>query len=357
MTFTDVVKRILLSASGPITPQKIRDEIKTKFSQYYRTPSHIRNVNKGYYKDEDYALLAQIYSLVRTNSSFFCDNKHKPMMISLKENKDMEVKPEIGFNGKTATNERDLINNIEYYYRLSLDVMKEFGGPSIYFHVNAIKEQEYLFLSDRHIEMIYATLASWGMHRMGDPGNTKAKMVEFNVFKASIIGQREKLQEFRDKQLDSCTHAQYEEYLNNLKDIYLNLRVSIADATVVAHSKTLAHILPNLVPPIDRQYTIRFFTQENKNFFTKSGKYRPINLPAGINAQFNDFKEYSCKMKAIYDRCDHTMFAINKETFNTSIPKIIDNIIMAFVKNVRSQLKEQEDNGIRTHTTKLTANC
>ena len=85
-------------------------------------------------------------------------------------------------------NEDELTGRLRYYYDLSLDVLKEFGGPSVYFHIQAIKEQEINFLSDRHIEMIYATLASWGMHRMGDPEETKAKMVEFDIFKQSLFG-------------------------------------------------------------------------------------------------------------------------------------------------------------------------
>jgi hypothetical protein len=339
MTFTDVVKDMLLSASSPMTPQEIREQIKKNFPQYYRTPSHIRNVTKGHYKDEDHALLSQIYSLVRMNSAFFCDINHKPMMISLKNKKKLRSKYKTVSKQKYMSNESDFITNIEYYYKQSLDVMKDFGGPSIYFHVQAIKEQESAFLSDRHIEMIYATLASWGMHRMGSPDDTKAKMVEFDVFKTSILCQRKRLQKFVSKRLESCTSEQYEEYLDNLKDIYFGLKVSIADATVVAHSKTLAHILPNLVHPIDRQYTIRFFTQDNKDFFTKSGKYRSINLPNGIDAQFRDFIKYSCMMKALFDRCDHKMFTINSETFNTSFPKIIDNLIMAFVKDVSKPIK------------------
>ncbi len=231
-------------------------------------------------------------------------------------------------------NENDLISNLKYYYNRSLEVLKEFGGPSVYFHIQAIREQETNFLSDRHIEMIYATLASWGMHRMGDPEDTKAKMVDFSDFKQSIENSRDKLQQFYSLRMDSCTKEQYSKHIDGLKEIYKTLRVSISDATIVAHSKTLAHIIPNLVPPIDRQYTIRFFTQDNREFFTESGKYKLINLPKDIEAQFTGFKKYSCRMKALLDRCDHELFMINKETFNTSFPKIIDNLIMAFVKDV-----------------------
>jgi hypothetical protein len=213
--------------------------------------------------------------------------------------------------------------------------MKDFGGPSIYFHVQAIKEQETGFLSDRHIEMIYATLASWGMNKMGDPEITKAKMVEFSEFKQSILKHHDPLQQLSSLRMDLCSQEHYEKHIEDLEQIYYTLKVSIAEATIVAHSKTLAHVLPNLIPPIDRHHTIRFFTQKNKDFFTKSGNYRPVNPAQGIVAQFADFKKYCCRMKILFERCEHQLFTIDKETFNTSFPKIMDNLIMAFVKDVR----------------------
>jgi hypothetical protein len=233
-----------------------------------------------------------------------------------------------------VNNEDELIRRLRYYYDRSLAVLKEFGGPSVYFHIQAIKEQESNFLSDRHIEMIYATLASWGMHRMGDPEETKAKIVEFDIFKQSLLAQRSDLLKFIVLRMESCTAKEYESHISNLQKIYCGLKVSISDATIVAHSKALAHLLPNLIPPIDRQYTIRFFTQDNKNFFTDSGKYRMINVPKGIAAQFEDFKKYTCRIKDLFDRCDCKMFNIEKKSFNTSNPKIMDNLIMAFVKDV-----------------------
>jgi len=335
MTFIDVVKDILTSAADPITPQGIHEVIKKKYPQYYGTPSHISNVAKGHYNDLDHALLAQIYGIVRLNKSFFCDRTSKPMKISLmNSNARQNPRIEMSQNEGNIRNEDDLINNIGHYYKRSLEVMREFGGPSIYFHIQAIQAQKTDFLSDRHIEMIYATLASWGMHKMGDPEITKAKMVEFPEFKLSIIKHRDPLKQLSFLRMDLYSQEQYGKYIDDLKQIYYTLKVSISEATIVAHSKTLAHILPNLIPPIDRQYTIRFFTQQNKNFFTESGKYRPINLPRGIDAQFADFKKYCCRMKKIFDQCDHKLFTIDKETFNTSYPKIIDNLIMAFVKGV-----------------------
>ena len=117
-------------------------------------------------------------------------------------------------------NEDDLICNLKYYYDRSIEVVNDFGGPSVYFHTQAIQEQKENFLSDRHIEMIYATLSSWGMHRMGDPKVTKAKMVEFDDFKRSIRTHGNHLQRMRFLAMDSSTLKQYKEHLNDLKEVY-----------------------------------------------------------------------------------------------------------------------------------------
>jgi hypothetical protein len=338
MTFADAVKEILASAAKPQTPQEIRAKIKGKYSQFYGTASHRRSVAKGHCKDLDHALLAQIYSLVRMSKSFSCNMKQKPMIVSLR-NKYSPSAPIMRLKETIIRNDDDLIANLEYYYQRSLKIMEEFGGPSIYFHVQSIKEQERAFLSERHIEMIYATLVSWGMHKMGNPHEAKAKMVNFLDFKESIFRNRYELQELRCLRMDSCSQEHYQESIDRLRRIYLDLRVSISEATIVAHSKTLAHILPNLVPPIDRQYTVRFFTQDKKNFFSNSGKYKMITLPHGIDAQFRDFKNYCLGIKMLFDRCNHQLFTINKETFNTSYPKIMDNLIVAFVKDVAKREK------------------
>lgn len=360
MAFIDVVKSTLVSVNKPVTPQEIREYIKIHFPQYYGTPSHHENVGKGHYKNLDHAILAQIYSLVRKNSSFFCNTSCRPMRITLQENspiseENLILKSElIILNQKLKTelqnkeiiikNEDELIRNIAKYHSRSMDVAKDFGGPSIYFHVQTIKELETNFLSDRHIELIYATLASWGMHKMGDPDVTKAKLTEFNDFKKSIKNYRSSLQEMSLLRMDLCSQEEYGKYIDNLKPIYDNLKVSISDSTIVANSKTLAHILPNLIPPIDRQYTIRFFTQEAKNFFSEKGKYRMVSVPQGKDAQFTDFKKYSCKIKMIFDQCDHKLFTIDKESFNTSYPKIMDNLIMAFVKHAGSESRKNLKN-------------
>jgi hypothetical protein len=234
---------------------------------------------------------------------------------------------------KITNNEVELVRDIKHYYAESLQVFRDFGGPSVYFHTQAIEEQHRDFMSARHIEMIYATLASWGMHRMGDPEDTKAKMVEYVDFERSLSSQRDFLSRYRDLRMDGCKEGEYRNCINELMGAYETLKVSISNATIVAHSKVLAHILPDLVPPIDRQYTVRFFTQDNKDFFIKSGKYKSVNLPTTPKRQFSDFSDYCVRIKKMFDQCDRGIFEINT-SFNTSYPKVMDNVIMAFVKSV-----------------------
>jgi len=41
------------------------------------------------------------------------------------------------------------------------------------------------------------------------------------------------------------------------------------------------------------------------------------------------------RIKRMFDQCDRRLFEINPDTFNTSYPKIMDNVIVAFVKDVQ----------------------
>jgi hypothetical protein len=232
-----------------------------------------------------------------------------------------------------SNNEKELIKNLQKYYDKSKDLYKDFGGPSVYFHIKAINEQRRKFLSDRHIELIYATLTSWGLHRMG---RTMTKLVEYSKFKDSILSQKDKFKKLKNLKIEKCNFDEYVKLFNEINDIYKNLKVSKSKSTVVGHSKTLSHILPDLIPPIDRQYTIRFFEYNKSDFFIRDKNYRQIYLPEDKERQFALFKEYACKVKMLFDMCykeNKRLFKLKKDTFNTSFPKIMDNLIITYIRN------------------------
>ncbi len=94
MTFVDVVKQALVSHGAPMTPQEIRDKIIRDYPEFYGTESHKKNVERGHYQNIDHALLAQIYSTVKTNDLFCCDKATRPLKVSLMEGNEEDI-PEI----------------------------------------------------------------------------------------------------------------------------------------------------------------------------------------------------------------------------------------------------------------------
>jgi len=193
-----------------------------------------------------------------------------------------------------------------------------FTGPSIYFHNKTLeilwnydKPSEAL-LDDLFFDYLYATLTAWGLHRMG-PGSTK--LAELEEIKASFRRQKEqicnlqslKITDIQDNSVDSVTLTLWE-----LLD---NVTVSASKTKIVANSKALHHILPDLMPPIDREYTLRFF-------------YNHTTLNQGDKVAFKEIYPYFYK---IASTCRDNIMSHVGFGMNTSQSKVIDNAIIGFV--------------------------
>ena len=189
-----------------------------------------------------------------------------------------------------------------------------FVGPSLYFHQKALECYEKEFLSDRHLEYVYATLVAWGMHRMGPGG---AKMPNYDDFKGSIIAHKEALEKLRDKRIEDITIDEIDSIIEELSIICFSIKGTNSKSHLVSGSKTLAHILPNIVCPIDRQYTCQFFgiTPNSKNEQTI-------------------FKDVIRQMWEFYQNLHHIKLLkpILGQPFNESYPKIFDNLIIEYQK-------------------------
>ena len=125
-----------------------------------------------------------------------------------------------------------------------------FGGPSLYFHRRAL-ETRHAPASPQHLEYVYATLASWGMHRMGAGGS---KMRAFEEFSASVEPLEKKIVEAQGFKPGAMNEAGW----STLKDIFSGLKIMASSTSLVGNSKVMHHMLPNIVPPIDREYTLRY---------------------------------------------------------------------------------------------------
>ncbi len=83
MTFADLIRQILKNHQEGMTPQQIREVIKTNYPGFYGTESHRKNVEKGHYNDFDHALLAQIYLTARSNGQIYTDRSQRPLRLFL----------------------------------------------------------------------------------------------------------------------------------------------------------------------------------------------------------------------------------------------------------------------------------
>jgi hypothetical protein len=199
------------------------------------------------------------------------------------------------------------------------DPSRQFGGPSVYFHLMTIEALSRhptavdALGDDAFFDYLYATLASWGLHRMG-PGNTK--LDDIAELKASFRAQAssiERVQEFQIERLDPSSVA---EVARKAWEIMASLRVGIGQTLLVANSKALHHLLPGLIPPIDRNYTLRFFVGRPYIYRGRDADYFQVLYPL--------FREIAVRCSTDIHRFIATPF----EGMNTSVTKVIDNAIL-----------------------------
>lgn len=101
LSFTDVIRQILRQNPEGLTPQQIRDIVKVEYPQHVGTPSHLRNVAAGNYKDLDHAVLARIYLACRSASDISADKTRKPhLMALLADANDVEIKADDFIEGE-----------------------------------------------------------------------------------------------------------------------------------------------------------------------------------------------------------------------------------------------------------------
>jgi len=144
---------------------------------------------------------------------------------------------------------RDILENVDMYHRAYYEA-ETFRGPSLYFHRRALETRQSP--GDlAHLEYVYATLASWGMHRMGKGG---PKMQSFETFRRSIEFLTDNISEaqrFDFRAMDDAKWAL-------VREIFQRINIMVSGTSLVGHSKVLHHMMPNIIPPIDREYTLRY---------------------------------------------------------------------------------------------------
>lgn len=194
-----------------------------------------------------------------------------------------------------------------------------FKGPSLYFHHKSLessRKQDF----DRFSEHIYALLASWGMHRMGSGGS---KILDFVEFSNSLKVVWNIALQLQKKEPGSLCESDWE----NLKKVFCSIRCMATRTSLVGNSKVMAHLIPNLIPPVDRRYTLNFL-------FGKGQIANDLEKEWGILSKILKEFFYPIVLSSEFkSEADKWIVRPNDFPWDTSHLKIVDNLIIGILKS------------------------
>ena len=204
----------------------------------------------------------------------------------------------------------DILTNVTEYHK---SFYRRKSGASLYFYRKALTQPLNKKCLKRKLEYIYATVALWGMD---ESGKNRPKMVDFKAFKKSITGKC--ISEIKKAKKYNILNMEEKEW-KVIEYIFKNIKIMKSKSSLVGNSKAMHQLLPNIIPPIDRTYTLGFLEKS-----VGKTKERQWGLMRDIIVNFfreiimiKEFKENAVKWKKNKNfACD-----LNKM-------KIIDNLII-----------------------------
>ena len=209
----------------------------------------------------------------------------------------------------------ELIQNFDEYHEVFINSRKWID--SLPTHIRTIKKRQRLGVirsidSDRFLKSLRDTLVGWGMEARN------ADLVSLDKFK----------QQFREHKalvvpLDEKSIVELDDYRDDLWTAIECLGLSETGSQIVTGSKALHHLLPKLLPPIDRRHTGSFFqyTRSAPQFSNKDKR-----------KQKEAFQYILERFSLIAEEVDLSQYVdLSLTTYATSKSKAIDNAIVGFV--------------------------
>jgi hypothetical protein len=118
-----------------------------------------------------------------------------------------------------------------------------------------IQDVRRLVRSPVFARCLYCTLVAWSMNERG------ARLRPFSQFKARLValGDDEELSELKNRTIFDLRPTEVGPVADSIWQLILRLDPAKTSSVIVSGTKALHHVLPDLVPPVDGAYTLRFF--------------------------------------------------------------------------------------------------
>jgi hypothetical protein len=163
------------------------------------------------------------------------------------------------------------------------------------------------------LDALYETLKAWGMNQRG------AKLIAHADFCNRVSGHATDLGPFDALLIDSIAVADVPLVAERLWSLIALIPVTEAKAKLVSGTKLLHHLLPDLVPPVDRKWTRRFFGWHSPDFYGYNrGGQRKVFEAA--------FAHFASLGRAV----NPTQFVNGEAGWRTGPTKVLDNAITGF---------------------------
>jgi hypothetical protein len=143
-------------------------------------------------------------------------------------------------------------------------------------------------------------------------------MRSFDTFQKSIERLQSKIQDAQSFEISEMTQRQW----SVLREIFRGIDVMASGTSLVGNSKVMHHMVPNIVPPIDREYTLRYLRGNT-------------NITNDLDFEWNLMKEIISEFfisvvsdKKFKVKSTEWMARSADYPWDTSIMKIVDNLII-----------------------------
>jgi len=161
----------------------------------------------------------------------------------------------------------------------------------------------------RFVTSLYSTLRAWGLGRRG------SKLVSEDAFGEALTTAVPKLESLETLRIDGDLPADCAEQLWR---VISSLGVVENRAKLVAGTKTLHHLLPDLVVPMDQEWTGKFFQLHGPEWQAPDDQRRTFRRV------YRDFIR-------IADQVRPEQY-VTGQGWRTSLTKILDNALIGFCK-------------------------
>jgi hypothetical protein len=142
-----------------------------------------------------------------------------------------------------------------------------------------------------------------------------AKLNDYDEFTASILSHKDDF-----KKLEKVAIVDLESQKKTIKKLFDELELVDTKTPLVTFSKTLHFILPNLIAPIDRRYTLRFFYGKN-----------PEGCFNSLAKQFEVFWKIEMEFSKFAQKQKDLSSYVEADGWNRSVPKVLDNAVIGYI--------------------------